>query len=495
MVAVNPIYYIVLPLFFAFTLPLLGKIYKGLIRIVPGLMYAYLIVMSFILLSRVYYSGEPIIVEIAGWKAPWGISLVFDAFTGLIVTFISVIAFIVWMYSFRFKKVQFDNALKYFVLLMLAIAGSIGVILTGDIFNQFVFLEITALSSYGLTAFYRGRDGAEAAFKYLLLGSLASTFILMGILLIYSQLGTLNMADIARNIHSMKPEFKIMAFLLLFVGFGIEAEMFPMNGWAPDAYSQSPGPIGAVFASMTSKAGIYALIRLTFTLFDFSNVSKLLFVMGLLTLIFAEGIALRQEKIKRMLAYSSIGQIGLIMIAFSFNTYLGIFAGIFLMINHALIKSLLFFSASYLAYNSPKKCIKDIQGFGKYMPLTAFLFGLGAFALVGFPPFSGFWSKFYFLLAASEKNYIILIILILSISLIELVYYFRVIHKLYFEQSTGEYEPHKPRWNGMLAMILLAIAIVLIGVYPDLITNYIDRAATVILDKTQYIHFSLGLVN
>ncbi len=493
MVAVNPIYYIALPLLFAFMLPILGKIYKGLIRIVPGILYAYLMVMSLYLLRQVNITGQPIIVEIAGWKAPWGINLIFDAFTGLIVTFITVLAFLVWMYSYRFKKVEFDNALKYFVLLMLVTVGSIGVVLTGDIFNQFVFLEITALSSYGLTAFYRGRDGAEAAFKYLLVGSLASTFILLGILLIYSQLGTLNMADIARNIHIMKPELKIMAFLLLFIGYGIEAEMFPMNGWAPDAYSQAPGPIGSVFASMTSKAGLYALIRLTFTLFDFSTVSKLLFVMGLLTLIFAEGIALRQEKIKRMLAYSSIGQIGLIMIAFSFNTYLGVFAGIFLMINHALIKSLLFFSASYLAYNSPKKYIKDIQGFGKYMPITAFMFGLGAFAIVGFPPFSGFWSKFYLLLAAAQKHYIVLIILILSVSLVELVYYLRVVHKLYFAEPTGEYEPHKPRWNGMLAMILLALVIIAIGVYPDLITHYIDRAAVMIMDKAQYIHNSLGL--
>ncbi len=493
MVAVNPIYYIALPLFFAFLLPLFGKIHKELIRIVPGLLYAYFLGMSFYMLRHVFVTGQPYIVEIAGWKAPWGINLVFDAFTGLIITFISVLAFLVWLYSYRFKKVEFDNALKYFVLLMLVTAGSMGIVMTGDIFNQFVFLEITGLSSYGLTAYYRGRDGAEAAFKYLLIGSLASTFVLMGILLIYTQLGTLNMADIARNIHLMKPSLKIAAFLLLFMGFGIEAEMFPMNGWAPDAYSQAPGPIGAVFASMTSKAGLYALIRLTFTIFDFSSVSKLLFIMGLLTLLFAEGIALRQEKIKRMLAYSSIGQIGLIMVAFSFNTYLGVFAGIFLMINHALIKSLLFFSASYLAYNSPKKYIKDIQGFGKVMPITSFLFALGAFAIIGFPPFSGFWSKFYFLLAAAQKHYIVLIVLILSVSLVELVYYLRVVHKLYFAKPTGDYEPHSPNWNGMLAMILLALVIIAIGVYPDLVTHYIDKAAVMIMDKAQYIHNSLGI--
>ncbi len=492
-ILVNPIYFIALPLLFSFMLPLLGKLYKGLIRIVPGLMFAYLAWMAITLLHFVHTSGQPYIVEIAGWKPPFGINLVFDSFTGFIATFIAILGFLVWLYSYMFKKVEFDNALKYFVLLMLVYAGSIGVVLTGDIFNQFVFLEITALSSYALTAFYRGRDGAEAAFKYLLVGSLASTFILLGILLIYSQLGTLNMADIAANIDKMDPNIKIIAFILLFVGFGIEAEMFPMNGWAPDAYSQTPGPIGSVFAAMTSKAGLYALIRLSFTIFDFSVANKLLFVMGLITLVLAEGIALRQEKIKRMLAYSSIGQIGLIMVAFSFNTYLGVFAGIFLMLNHALIKSLLFFSASLLAYNSPKKYIKDIQGFGKFMPLTAFLFSFGALAIVGFPPFSGFWSKLYLLLAAAQKHYIVLIVVILSISVIELIYYLRVVHKLYFAEPTGEFEPHKPRWNAMLAMILLAVAILAIGIYPDLVTGYIDKAAHAILDKTHYINSVLNL--
>ena len=492
-ILVTPIYFIALPLFFAFLLPLLGKIYKSFIRIVPGLMFAYLAWMAVVLLLYVYKTGQPVIVKIAGWGPPIGINLVFDSFTGFIATVISILGFLVWMYSYLFKKVEFDNALKYFVLLMLIYAGAIGVVITGDIFNQFVFLEITGISAYALTAFYRGRDGAEAAFKYLLIGSFASTFVLLGILLIYTQLGTLNMADIARNIDKMDPTIKVIAFILLFTGYGIEAEMFPLNGWAPDAYSQAPGPIGSVFASMTSKAGLYALIRLSFTIFDFSTANELLFIMGILTLVFAEGIALRQEKIKRMLAYSSIGQIGLIMIAFSINTYLGVFAGIFLMLNHALIKSLLFFSASFLAYNSPHKYIKDIQGFGRYMPITALMFGIGVFAIIGFPPFSGFWSKFYLLSAMAQKNFVALIILVLSVSLIELVYYFRVLHKLYFAKPTGEYEPHTPRWNAMLAMILLALIIIAIGVYPDLVTGFIGKAAHAIMDKTFYINSVFSL--
>ncbi len=484
---VSPIYFIALPLLTAFLLPLFGKIHKSLIRIIPGLLFAYLAVNAVVLLMQTSVD-KPIITEIAGWAPPLGINLMFTPFSGFIATVISLLAFLVWAYSYLFKKVEFDNAVKYFVLLMLIVAGSIGVVITGDIFNQFVFLEITSISAYSLTAFYRGRDGAEAAFKYLIVGSFSSVFILLGIALIYGHLGTLNMADIAANIDKIPPKLKVLIFILLFVGFGIEAEMFPLNGWAPDAYSQAPGPIGSVFAAMTSKAGLYALIRMIYTLFDISSAYKTLLIMGVITLVFAETIALRQEKIKRMLAYSSIGQIGLIMIAFGLNTQLGIFAGLFVLFNHAVIKSLLFLSASFLVYNSKVKYISDLEGMGKQMPLTALLFSLGAFAIVGLPPFSGFWGKLYLLMATANKGMVVLLALILSVSIVEIVYYFRVIHRLYFREYTGKYQVQKPRWNAMAAMLILGLTIIVVGLYPDLITSYIQQATDALIDKQNYIH-------
>ncbi len=484
---VDPIYFIALPLLTAFLLPLFGKIHKELIRIIPGLLFAFLAVNAVLLMKQTSFE-HPVITQIAGWAPPLGINLVFSPFTGFIATIINILAFLVWAYSYKFKKVEFDNAIKYFVLLMLVTAGATGVVITGDIFNQFVFLEITALSSYALTAFYRGRDGAEAAFKYLIMGSFSSVFILLAISLLYGQLGTLNMAEIAARSNEIPSHLKIIIFILFFVGFGIEAEMFPVNGWVPDAYSQAPGPIGSVFAGMTSKAGIYALIRMIYTLFDVEGSFKALVIMGAITMVVAEVIALRQERIKRMLAYSSIGQIGLIMIAFGLNSKLGVIAGLFILFNHAVIKSLLFLSASFLAYNSKVKLIKDIEGMGKQMPLTAFLFALGAFAIVGLPPLSGFWSKFYLLYATADGNMLFLLALILSVSIIEIVYYFRVIHKLYFKPYTGEYEVHKPRWNAMVSLVVLGLVIVAVGIYPELIFGFIKNAADSILDKTNYIH-------
>ncbi|MBN2664739.1 MAG: hypothetical protein JXR68_13905 [Bacteroidales bacterium] len=483
----DPILYVALPLLTAFLLPIIGKINKELIRIVPGLLFAFLVYNSIALFSKVSATHTPIIVEIAGWAPPIGINLVYSSFTGFIATIISVLALLVWAYSYKFKKLEFDNSLKYFVLLMLVTAGSIGVILTGDLFNQFVFLEIVALSSYPLVAFYRGRNGAEASFKYLLVGGFASLSILLGIVLIYSQLGTLNMADIAAHIDEMPRNIKIVSFTLLFLGFAIEAEMFPLNGWAPDTYSQAPGPIGAVFAGMTAKAGIYALIRMIYTIFDFSGAFEILLIMGVITLVVSEGIALRQENLKRMLAYSSLGQMGLLMIAFGINTKTAVIAGMLILFNHAVIKSLLFLSSSFLVYNSKDKLIKDAYGMGKKLPLTAILFGIGAFAIVGLPPFSGFWGKLYLLMASADANLLGLIALILAVSVIEIVYYFRVVNGVYFKKSKTEIEVHKPRWNASLAMIILAAAIIVVGIYPNIIYDYLVNAADTLLDKASYI--------
>ncbi len=486
MVISNPIYFIALPLITAFLLPLIGKIYKPLIRLTPGFVFAFMAYISFDLFLNLE-EGKTTIIQIAGWQPPWGINLVYGNFSGFITLIITTLAFLVWVYSYKFKKVGFDDSKKFFILLMLLVAGSIGVVLTGDIFNLFVFIEITAISSYGLTAFYKGRDGAEAAFKFLFIGALSSTFLLLGILVLYTNTGTLNMAELAIRLKDVPIVTQAFVLILFFVGFGIEAEMFPLNGWVPDAYSQAPGPVAASFAGMLAKAGIYGLARIIYTVFDLNGVFGLLLIMGILTMVIAETAALKQKNLRRMLAYSSMGQMGLIMIAFALNTKAGVFAALFLMFNHAVIKTMLFFSAGFLTYTTKDKKISDLDGFGKIMPFTALMFGLGAFAIVGLPPFSGFWSKLSVLTATADKSYYLVLATILIISVVEIVYYFRIIGRLYFKKAHKEVEVHKPSWNAQVAMLVLAITIITVGVYPDLITTYISNAADALFDKAAYI--------
>ena len=485
---ISPVHYIAFPLLAAFSIPLFSKIHKEAARIIPGIVLFYNIIISFFLMNQVANQG--IINEvISGWKAPWGINLVITPFTGFLATMISVVGFLIWLYGFRFKRTLKGGVVQYYeTLQMMMIAGSIGIIITGDIFNLFVFVEIVGITAFSLTAFYKSRDGAEAAFKYLLIGGLASAFLLLGILLIYTQIGSLNMAKIAQEMPNVNSNIKIIALIFFLVGLGIEAEMFPLNGWAPDAYSQAPSPTSATFASVVSVAGVYALIRVIFTLFDVNGVNNYLMVMGFITMLIAEIAAIKQKDLKRMLAYSSIGQVGLVLIAFGIGSKLAIFGALFLLLNHGVIKSLLFMTGSYFIYNTDTKQLKSLNGIHKKLPFVSFLFALGALAIVGFPPFSGFWSKFYILMSAADEKYIFLIIGILLITVIEVTYYLRVVGRIYFAKEEGEFASHKPSINAAIAMSILALFIVVIGIYPDLITNYINQAADALLDKSNYIN-------
>ncbi len=485
---ISPVHYIAIPLLAAFAIPLLSKIYKDAARVVPGIVSAYNVVISFILMQQV--AKEGIINEvIAGWRAPWGINLVLTPFTVFLASMISIISFLIWLYGFRFKRTLKGGDVQYYeTLQMMMIAGSIGVVITGDIFNMFVFIEIVGITAYSLTAFYKGRDGAEAAFKYLLIGSLASGFLLLGILIIYTQVGTLNMAQIAERMPTVSMNVKIIALILFIVALGIEAEMFPLNGWAPDAYSQTPSPTSATFASVVSVAGVYALIRVTYTLFDVEGTLNFLIVMGFITMLIAEVAAIRQKDLKRMLAYSSMGQVGLVLIAFGIGNKLAVFGALFLILNHAIIKSLLFMAGSYFIYNNDNKKIISLNGIHKKLPFVSFLFSLGALAIVGFPPFSGFWSKLYILMAAASEKHLYLIIGILAVTVIEITYYLRIVGRIYFAKEEGEPASHKPSINASIAMSLLALFIIVIGIYPDLIMGYIDQAAGALLDKSHYIN-------
>jgi proton-translocating NADH-quinone oxidoreductase chain N len=486
----SPVLLIAVPLLAAFVIPLIGMIWKELVRIVPGLVLAYMLILSATLLVEVSQNGT-IVETIAGWRAPWGINLVYSPLTGFLATLMTTLGFLVWLFSYRFKRnVDFEPAKKYFIFLMMLIAGAVGIVITGDIFNQFVFIEITGISAYALTAFYTGRNSAEAAFKYLMMGALASSFLLLAIAIIYSQLGTLNMADIAVRMHEMDPTYKVIALIFFITGIGIEAEIFPLNGWAPDAYTEAPGPVGAAFAGVAVKAGIYAVIRMVFTLFDIPAAHDFLITIGLITLIIAETTALKQEKLKRMLAYSSIGQMGLVLVAFGIGTAEGVFAALFLMLNHAVIKPLLFFSGSYLLFNSKEKQITEINGLGKHMPYTAALFTLGSFAIVGLPPFAGFWSKLSILTAAADEGLLLIIALILMVSVVEIVYYFRVVNRIFFQEYSRENSvvPHRPRLNGIIAMSILAALILIIGFYPDAVTGILHNASSDLLDKGAYIN-------
>lgn len=488
---ISPVHYIAVPLLAAFLIPIIGLLSKKLTYWVPGLVLFYLAFISTVLLPAALKT--PIVEVLAGWHPPLGINLYYGAVGGFLASLFAVLGFVIWIYSIIYMKNREEELpmQKYYMLFMMLIAGATGIVLTGDIFNLFVFLEITAIAAYSLTAFLQNRHGAEAAFKYILMGSLASTFILLAIVILYAYTGTLNMADIAQKMGSVPYYVQVFILLLFITGFGIEAELFPLNGWAPDAYMQAPVPVAAIFGGIVVKAGVYALIRVIFTLFSISSSFYLISVLGLITLIIAEMTALKQKDIKRMLAYSSIGQMGLVIVAFGIGTDKAVYGALFAMFSHAIIKPLLFFTAGYLAYKITGASIDDLKGIGRKKPFTSFFFVLAALSIIGLPPFAGFWGKYYILSAMIDAGHIGWVLLVLSASVIEAVYYLRMVVALYETPQNDPAVAVKTSLFAGIPMIILGAAIITIGVYPNLLTDILLPGVQELMNPGDYIQNTL----
>jgi len=302
---VNPVLLIVVPLALAFAVPLFGLISKKIVKILPVVALLFNLIVSVMLLPKVM--EQPIHVFIGGFSPPFCINLVAGPIGILFSVLIALVGLLVSIYALGYIK---EGAIeKYHTLYLLLITGATGAVLTGDIFNLFVFFEILCISSYSLVAYLGNKAGIESAVKYLLQGALGSSLILLGIGLLYAKYGTLNMADLAVNIHSIKSFSNFLPFILLVTGFGVEAAIFPLNAWLPDAHSSAPSSISAILSGIAIEVGLYAVVRVVFTIFGASSFLVFLLFLGVLTLLIGEMSAFSQNNIKRMFAYSSIGQI------------------------------------------------------------------------------------------------------------------------------------------------------------------------------------------
>jgi len=316
--------------------------------------------------------------------------------------------------------------------------------------------------------------------------------VLIGIGLLYGQFGTLNMAHIANQIHSISSISVFVPLVLLITGFGVEAAIFPLNAWLPDAHSSAPSPISAILSGIAIEVGLYAIIRVVFTLFGASSILTFLLFLGVITLLIGELCAFSQENIKRMLAYSSIGQIGLIVFALSIASSQGITGGLFQLVSHTLGKALLFLAAGYMIYRSGSMNISSFGGMGKKMPYTSLAFTIGAFSIVGLPPFIGFPGKFMIVKAALLKQEIlftVLIFFILLATIIEGAYFFRVVQVIYFkgENSTLNQKKEIAPISILIPIFIFVGLIVVIGIYPKLITDVLESSASELLNRADYI--------
>jgi len=489
---ISPVLLIVVPLGLAFAIPLLGFISKRVAGLVPVLGMLFNLVVSLVLLPVVLQKPE--VVSIGGFPPPFCINLVAGPLGVGLAALIALVGLAVSIYALGYIREGAQE--KYHVLYLLLLTGATGAVLTGDIFNLFVFYEILCISSYALVAYLGDKNGVEAAVKYLIQGSVGSGLILIGIAILYGLFGTLNMAQIAQSIGAVDSLPLSVALVLLVTGFGVEAAVFPLNAWLPDAHSSAPSSISAILSGIAIKVGIYAVARVIFTIFGASSMFQFLLLLGLLTLLVGEMSAFKQDNIKRMLAYSSIGQVGLIVFALGMATLDGIAGGLFQIVSHALAKSVLFLAVGYMVYRAGSMKISAMEGIGKRMPVISFAFVIAAFSLVGLPPFTGFSSKFLIVraaLATEETLFVVLIGLALVGTVIEGAYFFRVVQVILFKRAkehkntSAQVEGKEAPLTALIPIFVLVILIVVLGIHPDFLMPLLNSAASELLDKIGYI--------
>lgn len=399
---------------------------------------------SLALLSGVLDNGT-IIYEIGDWAAPWGIEYRVDLISAFILTIVTAIGSITVPYMARSvaKEIPEERRYLFYLMYLLCLAGLLGIAITGDAFNLFVFLEISSLSSYVLISLGKDRRALTASFRYLIMGTLGATFYIIGVGLMYMMTGTLNMVDLATLLPTVADTRTILAALaFLTVGLCLKLALFPLHLWLPNAYTYAPSAVTVFLASTATKVAIYALIRVYFTIFgqvelsDASAIQLLWTVLALSGMFIGSIVAIYQANIKRMLAYSSVAQVGYIVLGLSFTSVTGVAAGIVHVFNHALMKGSLFMAMGCIFYCIGSSNIKDMAGLGKRMPLTIAAFVGGGLSIIGVPLTVGFVSKWYLIQAALDEGVWFIAVLVVASSLLAVVYVWRVVEVAYFSPVT-----------------------------------------------------------
>lgn len=406
------------------------------------------LVVSVLLLNQVMTTGT-ISYAFGDWAPPWGIEYRVDAANALVLLIVSAISTVVLAFAATSvgKEVSEDRQSLFYTAYMLCLTGLLGIAITGDAFNLFVFLEISSLSSYVLVAMGRDRRALTAAFQYLVMGTIGATFILIGVGLLYMMTGTLNMADLAARLPEVNGTRTVRAaFSFLVVGIGLKVAMFPLHLWLPNAYAYAPSAVTAFLAATATKVAVYVMLRFWFTVFgaDYELLAitstAIFLVLAVIAVLSASTVAIFQVDVKRMLAYSSVAQIGYMLIGIALLSKTGLTAALLHLFNHALMKGALFLSLGCLVYRVGKAELTDFHGAGRQMPWTMAAFVAGGLSLIGVPLTVGFISKWYLVLAALEQGWWPVVIVILVGSLLAVAYVWRVVEAAYFkgpEESGG----------------------------------------------------------
>ena len=461
------------------------------------------------------YLVKPVMLDgeiISYWMGNWepvdsyaiGIGYEIDQ---LSMFFAILVVLTIWLsavYSFRYM--ERDRHLGHYYTLFLMLSGAVlGLVCTGDVFNLFVMVEIMTFAAVALTAF-RNKKGSnlEAAFKYLIVGSVGSGFTLTGITLLYMQCHTLNMAQLSSMLSGNLTPVTVLALALMFTGFGVKSFIVPFHAPAADAYMSAPTSVSMVFSGMVNKAGVYGMIRLVYIIFramDIEAIQILLVLLGVITMFIGVTMALAQHDLKRLLAFHSISQIGYVITAIGLCTALGVTGGLFHALNHTLFKGLLFLCAGAVLYAAGTTDLDRLGGLSKKMPKTCICFLIGAFSISGLPPFNGFASKWMIYQATYEKAvttgnffYAFATVTAVVVSVMTLASFIKVTQAVFFGQCPAQLQQTREvPFSMRLPMWIMALLCVASGVlYGDLYRFILAPASNAALNVTGYIDAMLG---
>lgn len=445
--------------------------------------------MSVALLQQVLATG-PISYELGDWAAPWGIEYRIDTLNAFVMVIVTAIGATVLPFAKASVEAEIpeDRIYLFYTMLLLCLTGLLGITITGDAFNLFVFLEISSLSSYVLISMGSDRQALVAAYRYLILGTVGATFYIIGVGLMYMMTGTLNIADLSTLMPAVADTRTIQAALaFLTVGLCVKLALFPLHMWLPNAYAYAPSVVTVFLAATATKVAVYALIRVVFTIFggvallDVIQVRDLLMGLAIIAMFTGSAVAIYQLNIKRMLAYSSIAQIGYMILGLSFDTVTGVTAGIVHLFNHALTKGSLFMAMGCVMFVIGSVRLEDMSGLGKRMPITMAAFVAGGLSLIGVPLSAGFISKWYLILAALEQGWWPIAMLVVLSSLLAVIYVWRVVEVVYFRLPPDGVEITEAPLSMIIPMLVLVGATYYFGIDATTTLDVAGRAAEALL--------------
>jgi multicomponent Na+:H+ antiporter subunit D len=444
------------------------------------------------LLARALAEG-PVSYHLGGWEPPWGIEYRVDALNGFVLLLVSAVGAVMMPFARRSVAFEIDGDRQawFYTMYLLCLTGLLGITATGDAFNAFVFLEISSLSTYVLIAMGRDRRAVLAAYQYLIMGTIGATFYVIGVGFLYLVTGSLNMVDIARRLNpadpaQVRPILAALAFLT--VGLSLKLALFPLHVWLPNAYAFAPSFATAFLAATATKVAVYLILRVFYTVFGAAtalhalSVSGVLLALSLAAMFVASLLAVYERDLKRMFAYSSLGQIGYITLGIGLANQAGLTGGVVHLFNHALMKGAIFLALGAVFYRAGSERIADLAGIGRTMPLTMGAFVVAGLGVVGTPGTAGFISKWYLALGAIDRGWWPLVFLIVGSSLISVVYVGRVVEVAYFRAPSPAAEKASDPPLAMLAPVLaLAAATVYFGVDTRLTAGVAAQAAALLL--------------